>query len=104
MNRRVRFVSACTMDGAASATAALARKLRRLSISFSPHFPYGAKRPVSVQVIEAVLSRLEDLEPRLTLQLCSLVEQFSAKPAKIRQFHRAELRWREGARSILSGC
>jgi hypothetical protein len=53
------------------------------------------ERPVSVPVIEAVLSRhLEDLEPRLTRHgytLRSLVEQFSAKPAEIRQFLRGEL-------------
>jgi hypothetical protein len=59
-----------------------------LALAFEEAFRIG-ERPVSAQVIEAVLSRhLEDLEPRLTRHgytLRSLVEQFSAKPAEIRQ-------------------
>ena len=54
----------------------------------------GAK-PIDASVVEAVLfSQLNDLEPQLTrngYDLRSLVEQFDAKPAKIRRMLRGDL-------------
>ena len=52
-------------------------------------------KPIDADIIEAVLSRqINDLEPLLTrngYDLRSLVEQFDAKPAEIRQLLRGEL-------------
>jgi type II secretory pathway predicted ATPase ExeA len=62
--------------------------------AFEAGFEIGA-RPIDVTVVEAILSRqLNDLEPRLTrngYDVRSLVEQFDAKPAEIRQLLRGEL-------------
>jgi hypothetical protein len=62
--------------------------------AFEAGFEVGAK-PVDVGVVEAVLSRqLDDLEPRLIrngYDVRSLVEQFDAKPAEIRQLLRGDL-------------
>ena len=59
-----------------------------------PMIEIGAK-PIHASVVEAVLSRqLDDLEPRLTrngYDVRSLVEQFDAKPAEIRQLLRGDL-------------
>lgn len=67
---------------------------QHLALAFEEAFRIG-ERPVSVQVVEAVLARhLEDLEPLLTRHgytVRSLVEQFSAKPVEIRQFLKGEL-------------
>jgi type II secretory pathway predicted ATPase ExeA len=67
---------------------------QHLTLAFEEAFRVG-ERPVTRQVVEDVLSRhLDDLEPRLTRQgytVRSLAEQFSAKPAEIRQFLRGEL-------------
>ena len=64
-------------------------------MAFEEAFRIG-ERTVSAAVIEGVLSRhLDDLEPRLTqhgYSVRSLAEQFSAKPAEIRQFLGGELR------------
>ena len=68
---------------------------QHLAMAFEEAFRIG-ERTVSAAVIEGVLSRhLDDLEPRLTrhgYSVRSLAEQFSAKPAEIRQFLRGELR------------
>jgi len=62
--------------------------------AFEAGFEIGAK-PIDVGVIGAVLSRqLDDLEPQLTrngYDVRSLVEQFDAKPAEIRQLLRGDL-------------
>jgi type II secretory pathway predicted ATPase ExeA len=62
--------------------------------AFEAGFEIGAK-PIDATVVEAILSRqLNDLEPRLTrngYDVRSLVEQFEAKPAEIRQLLRGEL-------------
>ena len=62
--------------------------------AFEAGFEVGA-RPVDAGVVEAVLSRqIDDLEPRLTrngYDVRSLVEQFDAKPAEIRQLLRGDL-------------
>jgi type II secretory pathway predicted ATPase ExeA len=62
--------------------------------AFEAGFEIGA-RPIDVSVVEAVLSRqFDDLEPRLTrsgYDARSLVEQFDAKPAEIRQLLRGDL-------------
>jgi type II secretory pathway predicted ATPase ExeA len=67
---------------------------QHLTLAFEEAFRVG-ERPVTRPVVEDVLSRhLDDLEPRLTRQgytVRSLAEQFSAKPAEIRQFLRGEL-------------
>jgi type II secretory pathway predicted ATPase ExeA len=67
---------------------------QHLTLAFEEAFRVG-ERPVTRPVVEGVLSRhLDDLEPRLTRQgytVRSLAEQFSAKPAEIRQFLRGEL-------------
>ena len=53
------------------------------------------RNPIDAGVIGAVLSRqLDDLEPQLTrngYDVRSLVEQFDAKPAEIRQLLRGDL-------------
>ncbi len=85
-------------DGAATL---LAAKLKtplqigqHLVRAFEAGFEFGAK-PVDVGVVEAVLSRqLDELEPQLTrngYDVRSLVEQFDAKPAEIRQLLRGDL-------------
>jgi type II secretory pathway predicted ATPase ExeA len=62
--------------------------------AFEAGFEVGAK-PVDAGVVEAVLSRqIDDLEPRLTrngYDVRSLVDQFDAKPAEIRQLLRGDL-------------
>ena len=62
--------------------------------AFEAGFEIGA-RPIDASVVEAVLSRqFDDLEPRLTrsgYDARSLVEQFDAKPAEIRQLLRGDL-------------
>jgi type II secretory pathway predicted ATPase ExeA len=98
----------CAGDGVAvpdliedSAVALLAERLQtplqieqHLALAFEEAFRIG-ERPVNVQVIESVLSRhMDDLEPRLTRHgytVRALAEQFSVKPAEVRQFLRGEL-------------
>ena len=67
---------------------------QHLTLAFEEAFRIG-DRPVTVQVVESILSRqLDDLEPRLTrhgYSVRSLADQFSVKPAEIRQFLRGEL-------------
>jgi hypothetical protein len=74
----------------------LAAKLRtplqieqHLALAFEEAFRVGEK-PVTVEVIEAVLSRqIDDLEPKLMrhgYDVRILASQFNAKPAEIRQF------------------
>ncbi len=67
---------------------------QHLTLAFEEAYRIG-DRPVTVQVVESILSRqLDDLEPRLTrhgYSVRSLADQFSAKPAEIRQFLRGEL-------------
>jgi len=62
--------------------------------AFEAGFELGTK-PIDASIIEAVLSRkINDLEPQLTrngYDLGSLVEQFDAKPAEIRQLLRGDL-------------
>ena len=52
-------------------------------------------KPIDARIVEAVLSRpINDLEAQLTrngYDIRSLVEQFEAKPAEIRQLLRGEL-------------
>ena len=67
---------------------------QHLPLAFEEAYRIG-DRPVTVQMVESILSRqLDDLEPRLTrhgYSVRSLADQFSAKPAEIRQFLRGEL-------------
>jgi type II secretory pathway predicted ATPase ExeA len=67
---------------------------QHLALAFEEAFRIG-ERPVSLQVVQAVLARhIEDLEPRLTRHgytVRALIEQFGANPAEIRQFLRGEL-------------
>jgi hypothetical protein len=74
----------------------LATKLRtplqieqHLSLAFEEAFRVGEK-PVTVEVIEALLSRqIDDLEPKLMrhgYDVRIIANQFNAKPAEIRQF------------------
>ncbi|WP_246654317.1 hypothetical protein [Azospirillum formosense] len=67
---------------------------QHLTLAFEEAYRIG-DRPVTVQVVERILSRqLDDLEPRLTrhgYSVRSLADQFSVKPAEIRQFLRGEL-------------
>lgn len=67
---------------------------QHLTLAFEEAFRVG-ERPVTMQVVESVLARhLDDLEPRLTRHgytVRSLADQFSVKPAEIRQFLRGEL-------------
>jgi len=62
--------------------------------AFEAGFELGAK-PIDASIVRAVLSRqINDLEPQLTrngYDLGSLVEQFDAKPAEIRQLLRGDL-------------
>jgi type II secretory pathway predicted ATPase ExeA len=62
--------------------------------AFEAGFEIGIK-PIDATIVEAVLSRqINDLEPQLTrngYDVRSLVEQFDAKPAEIRQLLRGEL-------------
>ncbi|MDR3735439.1 MAG: AAA family ATPase [Acidobacteriaceae bacterium] len=62
--------------------------------AFEAGFEIGIK-PIDANVVEAVFSRqLDDLEPRLTrngYDANSLIEQFDAKPAEIRQLFRGDL-------------
>jgi hypothetical protein len=79
----------------------LAAKLRtplqieqHLALAFEEAFRVGEK-PVTVEVVEAVLSRqLDDLEPKLMrhgYDVRILASQFNAKPVEIRQFPRGAL-------------
>ena len=65
-----------------------------LILAFEEGFRVG-ERPVTVEVIENILAHdLNDLEVRLTRHgytVRALAEQFSAKPAEIRQLFRGEL-------------
>jgi type II secretory pathway predicted ATPase ExeA len=74
----------------------LATKLRtplqigqHLTLAFEEAFRVG-ENPVSIDIIEAVLSRqIDDLEPRLMrhgYDVRALVEQFHSKPAEIKMF------------------
>jgi len=67
---------------------------RHLTLAFEEGFRVGEK-PVTAEVVEAVLSRqLDELEPRLTrhgYSVHTLSEQFNAKPAEIRRLLRGEL-------------
>lgn len=62
--------------------------------AFEAGFELGTK-PIDASIVRAVLSRqINDLEPQLTrngYDLGSLVEQFDAKPAEIRQLLRGDL-------------
>ena len=62
--------------------------------AFEAGFEIGAK-PIAADIVETVLSsKLDELEPQLTrngYDLRSLVEQFDAKPAEIRQLLRGDL-------------
>jgi type II secretory pathway predicted ATPase ExeA len=62
--------------------------------AFEAGFELGVK-PIKASIVETVLSRqINDLEPQLTrngYDVRSLVEQFDAKPAEIRQLLRGEL-------------
>src|SRR5947208_873609 len=65
-----------------------------LTRAFEEWFRVGEK-PVTAEVVEAVLSRqLDELEPRLTrhgYSVHTLSEQFNAKPAEIKRLLRGEL-------------
>ncbi len=67
---------------------------QHLTLAFEEGFRVGEK-PVTAEVVEAVLSRqLDDLEPKLTrhgYNVRTLSEQFSARPAEIRRLLRGEL-------------
>ena len=67
---------------------------RHLTLAFEEGFRIGEK-PITTDVVEAVLSRqIDDLEPRLTrhgYSVRTLAEQFSAKPAEIRRLLRGDL-------------
>jgi hypothetical protein len=62
---------------------------QHLSLAFEEAFRVGEK-PVTVEVIEAVLSRqIDDLEPKLMrhgYDVRILASQFNVKPAEFRQF------------------
>lgn len=96
------LLKACAPDAspndliAEPAIDSLAAKLRtplqiqqHLVLAFEESFRIG-ESPVSVDVVEAVLSRqLDELEPRLMrhgYDVRALVEQFHSKPAEIRMF------------------
>ena len=85
----------------AEAATALAAKLKtplqigqHLMRAFETGFEMGVK-PIDARIVEAVLSRqINDLEAQLTrngYDIRSLVEQFEAKPAEIRQLLRGDL-------------
>jgi type II secretory pathway predicted ATPase ExeA len=85
----------------AEAATALAAKLKtplqigqHLVRAFEGGFEMGVK-PIDARIVEAVLSRqINDLEAQMTrngYDIRSLVEQFEAKPAEIRQLLRGEL-------------
>jgi type II secretory pathway predicted ATPase ExeA len=66
---------------------------QNLALAFEEAFRFG-ERIVTSQVVDGILSR--HLEPRLTrhgysVRVLAEAEQFSAKPAEIRQFLRGEL-------------
>jgi hypothetical protein len=86
---------------ASEAATSLAAKLKTpLQISqhmvraFEAGFEMGVK-PIDARIVAAVLSRqINDLEAQLTrngYDIRSLIEQFEAKPAEIRQLLRGEL-------------
>jgi hypothetical protein len=88
----------------AEAATLLAAKLKtplqigqHLVRAFEAGFEMGVK-PIDDRIVEAILSlQINDLEPQLTRNGCdirSLVEQFDAKPAEIRQLLRGALGWR----------
>jgi type II secretory pathway predicted ATPase ExeA len=98
----------CAVEGTAvdslitdPAVALLAERLltplqieQHLILAFEEGFRVG-ERPVTAEVIENILARdLNDLEPQLTrhgYSVRALAEQFSAKPAEIRQLFRGDL-------------
>lgn len=102
------LLGACVAEGTAisdmiedAAVELLANRLKtplqieqHLTLAFEEAFRVG-ERPVTRPVVEGVLSRhLDDLEPRLTRHgytVRALAEQFSAKPAEIRQLFCGEL-------------
>src|SRR3954469_18681069 len=102
------LLQACAAEGtrpgdlvADAAVELLAAKLRtplqierHLTLGFEEGFRVGEK-PVTAEVVEAVLSRqLDELEPRLTrhgYSVHTLSEQFNAKPAEIKRLLRGEL-------------
>ncbi len=67
---------------------------QHLTLAFEEAYRIG-ERPISVQIVENVLSRhSDDLEPRLTrhgYSVRSLADQFAAKQGEIRQFLRGDL-------------
>ena len=102
------LLGACAAEGATvdslitdPAVALLAERLltplqieQHLILAFEEGFRVG-ERTVSAEVIENTLARdLNDLEPRLTrhgYSVRALAEQFSARPAEIRQLFRGDL-------------
>ena len=103
------LLGACAAEGTApvelvadDAVELLASKLRtplqierHLTLAFEEAYRIGGEKPVTAEVVEAVLSRqLDDLEPRLTrhgYSVRTLSEQFDAKPAEIKRLLRGEL-------------
>jgi len=67
---------------------------QHLTLAFEEGFRVGEK-PVTAEVVEAVLSRqFDDLEPKLTrhgYNVRTLSEQFNARPAEIKRLLRGEL-------------
>ena len=68
---------------------------RHLTLAFEESFRVGGEKPVTAEVVEAVLSRqLDELEPTLTrhgYSVRTLSEQFNAKPAEIKRLMRGDL-------------
>lgn len=68
---------------------------RHLTLAFEEGFRVGGEKPLTVEVVEAVLSsQLDDVEPRLTrhgYSVRTLSEQFNARPAEIKRLLRGEL-------------
>ena len=68
---------------------------RHLTLAFEEGFRIGGEKPLTAEVVEAVLSsQLDDVEPRLTrhgYSVRTLSEQFNAKPAEIKRLLRGEL-------------
>ena len=68
---------------------------RHLTLAFEEGFRVGGEKPLTAEVVEAVLSsQLDDVEPRLTrhgYSVRALSEQFNAKPAEIKRLLRGEL-------------
>ncbi len=68
---------------------------RHLTLAFEEAFRVGGEKPVTAEVVEAVLSQqLDEVEPRLTrhgYSVRTLSEQFNAKPAEIKRLMRGDL-------------